>query len=83
MISSQLINIVLVESRVFSRTERLGTGLVFFLRTKQQQGNMGFGTWNVWSLYWPGFLTAESRELARYELDFVGVQEVKWDKEGK
>ena len=26
---------------------------------------------------------AAARELARYELDLVGVQEVRWDKEGK
>jgi hypothetical protein len=25
---------------------------------------------------------AAARELARYKLDLVGVQEVKWDKEG-
>ena len=27
-------------------------------------------------------LTAAARELARYELDLVGVQDVRWDKEG-
>jgi hypothetical protein len=34
-------------------------------------------------MYRPGFLTAESRELARYKLDFVGVQEVRWEKGSK
>jgi hypothetical protein len=34
-----------------------------------------FGTWNVRSLYRPGSLMAVSRELARYKLDLVGVQE--------
>ena len=29
-----------------------------------------------------GSLTAASRELARYKLDLVGVQEVRWEKEG-
>jgi hypothetical protein len=29
-----------------------------------------------------GSLTATSRELANYELDLVGVQEVRWDKAG-
>jgi len=38
---------------------------------------MRFGTWNVRSLY-----GAAVRELARYKLDFVGVQEVSWDKWG-
>jgi exonuclease III len=41
------------------------------------------GTWNVRSLYKSGSLTAAARELARYKLDVVGVQEVKWDKHCK
>jgi hypothetical protein len=36
------------------------------------------GTWNVRSLYRAGSLTAVARELAR----LVGVQKVRWDKEG-
>jgi len=40
------------------------------------------GTWNVRSLYRAGSLRAAARELARYKLDLVGVQEVRWDKEG-
>ena len=43
---------------------------------------MRFGTWNVRSLYRAGSLTAAARELARYKLDLVGVQEVRWDKWG-
>jgi exonuclease III len=43
---------------------------------------MRFGTWNVRSLYRAGLLTAADRELERYKLDLVGVQEVRWDKEG-
>ena len=38
------------------------------------------GTWNVRSLYRAGSLKAAARELARYKLDVVGVQEVRWDK---
>jgi len=41
-----------------------------------------FGTWNVRSLYGAGSCTAAARELQRYKLDSVGVQEVRWDKEG-
>jgi len=42
---------------------------------------MRFGTWNVRSLYRSGSLiAAAARELARYKLDLVGVQEVRWDK---
>ena len=43
---------------------------------------MKFGTWNDRSLYRSGFLTAAARKLARYKLDLVGVQEVRWDKGG-
>ena len=43
---------------------------------------MKLDTWNVRSLYRAGSLKAAARELARYKLDVVGVQEVRWDKEG-
>jgi len=43
---------------------------------------MRCGTWNVRSLYRTGSLTAAARELARYKVDFVGLQEVRWDKGG-
>jgi len=43
---------------------------------------MRFGTWNARSLYKTGSITAASRELTRYKLDLVGVQEVRWDKGG-
>jgi exonuclease III len=43
---------------------------------------MRFGTWNVRSLYRSGSLMTVTRELARYKLDLVGVQEVRWDKGG-
>jgi hypothetical protein len=37
---------------------------------------------NVSSLYRAGSLKTVSRELARYKLDLVGVQEVKWEGSG-
>ena len=40
------------------------------------------GTWNVRSLYRAGSLKGAARELVRYKLDVVGVQEVRWDKGG-
>jgi len=45
---------------------------------------MRFGTWNVSSLYRAGSFTAAAaaRELARYKLDLVGVQEVRCNREG-
>jgi exonuclease III len=39
-----------------------------------------FGTWNVRSLYRSGAITTVARELVRYKLDLVGVQEVSRDK---
>jgi hypothetical protein len=44
--------------------------------------DMRFGTWNVRSLYRVGSLITVSRELARYKLDSVGVQEVRWEGSG-
>jgi exonuclease III len=44
---------------------------------------MRFGTWNVKSLYRSGSLMTVARELARYKLDLVGVQDVRWDKGGR
>jgi exonuclease III len=44
--------------------------------------DMRFGTWNVRSLYRSGSLKTVSGELAKYKLDLVGVQEVRWDKGG-
>ena len=58
------------------------TGTDTLVRPKQRKGDMTFGTWNVRSLYWSGSLTAAARELARYELDLVVVQGVRWDKGG-
>jgi hypothetical protein len=43
--------------------------------------DMRFGLWNVRSLY-RGSLMSVSRELSKYKLDFVGVQEVRWESNG-
>jgi exonuclease III len=40
---------------------------------------MRFGLWNVRSLYREASLMTFSRVLARYKLDLVGVQEVRWE----
>jgi exonuclease III len=40
---------------------------------------MRFGTWNVRSLYRAESLKTVLGELARYKLDLVGVQEVRWE----
>jgi len=43
---------------------------------------MRFGTRNVRSMYRAVSLTAATRELARYKLDLVGVQEVRLGQRG-
>jgi hypothetical protein len=40
---------------------------------------MRFRLWNIRSLYRAGSLVTVSRELARYKLDLVGMQEVRWE----
>ena len=57
-------------------------GGVVFLRESSRniQRRMKLGTWNVRSFYRAGSLKAAARELRRYKLDVVGVQEVRWDK---
>ena len=51
-------------------------------RSRQRKRDIVLGTWNVRSLYRAGSLAAVTRELARYKLDLVGVQEVRLDKGG-
>jgi len=43
---------------------------------------MRFSTWNVRSLCRLGTLTTVDRELARYRLNLVGAQKVRWGKRG-
>jgi exonuclease III len=44
--------------------------------------DMRFGIWNVRSLYRIGSLKTVARELGKYKLDLVSVQEVRWEKGG-
>jgi hypothetical protein len=44
--------------------------------------DMRFGAWNVRSLYRAGSLMTVSKELARYKIDLVGVQEDRWEGSG-
>jgi hypothetical protein len=46
---------------------------------KLRNMDMRFGMWNVISLYRAGSLLTVSRKIARYKLDLVGVQEVRWE----
>jgi hypothetical protein len=40
--------------------------------------DMRIGLWNIRSLYRLGSLITVSREMSKYNLDLVGVQEVRW-----
>jgi exonuclease III len=44
--------------------------------------DMRFGTWNVRSLYRSGSLKTVAKELWKYKLDLMSVQEIRWEKEG-
>jgi hypothetical protein len=54
------------------------------VQPKQRKKDIRFGTWNVRSLYScrADSFIASPKELARYKLDLVCVQEVMWDKGG-
>jgi hypothetical protein len=38
-----------------------------------------FGTWNLSSPYRAGSLMTVAKQLSKYKLDLVGIQEVRWD----
>jgi hypothetical protein len=44
--------------------------------------NMECGTWILRSLFRLGSEKTVARELAKYKLDIVGVQKIRWDKGG-
>jgi hypothetical protein len=41
---------------------------------------MRFGMWNVRSLYRAESFKTVARELGKYKLGLVGIQEVRWEK---
>jgi hypothetical protein len=47
-------------------------------RPKQQNTDMIFRTWNVRSLYRADLLETASKELSKYKLHLVGVQEIRF-----
>jgi exonuclease III len=42
--------------------------------------DMRFDIWNVKSLCTAGSLMTVAKEISKYKLDLVGVQEVRWDR---
>jgi hypothetical protein len=51
-------------------------------RRKRLNKDKRFGTWNIRIWIMVGFLMTVSKELFRYRLDLVGVQEVRWEGSG-
>jgi hypothetical protein len=51
-------------------------------RLKHRKIEVRFGNWYVRSLYRTGSLKTVARELGKCKLDFLGVQEVRWEKRG-
>jgi hypothetical protein len=41
-----------------------------------------FGTWNERSVYRTDSLVTVAKEILKYKLDLMGVQEVRWDRGG-
>ena len=60
----------------------VSTVTVFRLHKKSELIRINLCTWNVKGRYETGSLTTAARELARYKLDLVGVQEVMWGIDG-
>jgi hypothetical protein len=54
----------------------------YLAQPKHQKIDLRFVTSNVRNLYRSGSLKTVARELGRYKLHLVGVQEVRWDKGG-
>jgi hypothetical protein len=50
--------------------------------TQAKKEGIRYGTRNVRSQYRAGSLVAAARDLARYKLNLVAVQEFRWDKGG-
>jgi hypothetical protein len=48
-------------------------------RPKRRNMDMRFGLWNVRSLYRAGTLMTVPRELSKYKLDLVRMQDIRWE----
>ena len=68
--------------KLLPHSDLRGGGVFLGEASRKIHREMKLGMWNVRSLYRAGSLKAAARELGRYNLDVVGVQEVRWDKKG-
>jgi hypothetical protein len=51
-------------------------------RSKLKKMKMRFGTWNVKILYRVVSLMRVAKEISKYKLDLVRIEEVRWDRGG-
>jgi hypothetical protein len=49
---------------------------------KHQKMDVRFGMWNIRRLYRTGALKVVARELEKFKLELVDIQEVRWEKSG-
>ena len=68
--------------KLLPQSDLRGGGVFLGEASRKIHRKMKLGTWNVRRFYRTGSLKAAARELARYKLDLVGVQDIRWDKEG-
>ena len=68
--------------KILPHSDLQGGGVFLEKASCNRKRDIMLGMWNVTSLYRAGSLKAAAWELARYKLDLVGVQEVRWDKGG-
>jgi len=68
--------------KLLQQSDLRGGGVFLGETSRSVQREMKIGTCNVRSFYRAGSFKVAARELARYKLDVVGVQEVRWDKGG-
>jgi hypothetical protein len=59
-----------------------GTHILWINGPKLKEKNMRRGTWNVRSLYRASSFVTSAKGILKYNLDLVGVQEVRWDRNG-
>ncbi|KAJ4441831.1 hypothetical protein ANN_11690 [Periplaneta americana] len=82
MLKYQLTVMLIIFQAINNFQEAILPLLIKLYSKRQRNKVLRFGTWNVTSLYRTGGVTLVAKELARYRIDFVEVQEVRLDGNG-
>jgi exonuclease III len=51
-------------------------------KTGKRKSGLSFGTWNIHTLFKPGAAQYLVKEIKRYNLGVVALQEIKWNDKG-